>query len=354
MSLLAQDAQLTRRVGAVALFLLAVAISFFVFIYDRIEWGSHIRMRVYFHTTGGLREGAPFVVAGQAVGKVESIAIVPRGARKLLDKEDGVEVKVAIESAWARRIQYGGDVFITSRGMLSGKYLEIGPPPPSGTLLPDGTIMGDAPRSLRQGDEILGRDPPSLDRVLQRTWDNLTTTAAFAADVRPEYHALVAEVDALRATLESIAPEAHLGDDITALRDEAARTYDALGGEAGIDRMRALRDHGDATLAQARAALAKLDASITALQAGFARLRDHAMPRAAEALDKAELAIDRVRATIAKIDPLLAEVEALQQLIERGDGSLMKLARDPEFPEDAKDLGKMLKRHPWKVIVHPK
>jgi hypothetical protein len=26
---------------------------------------------------------------------------------------------------------------------------------------------------------------------------------------------------------------------------------------------------------------------------------------------------------------------------------------DPEFPEDAKELGKILKRQPWKVINRP-
>jgi hypothetical protein len=31
----------------------------------------------------------------------------------------------------------------------------------------------------------------------------------------------------------------------------------------------------------------------------------------------------------------------------------MKLSRDPEFPEDAKALGKMLKRSPWRIIGHP-
>jgi ABC-type transporter Mla subunit MlaD len=353
MSLLAQDERLTRRVGAVTLVLLALSIGFFVFVYDQIEWGSHIRVRIYFHVTGGLREGAAFVVAGKEVGRVEAITLVPRGARKVLGNEDGVEVKVAIESRWARQIAYGGDVFITSRGALSGKYLEIGAPPEPGTPLPDGTVMTNPPRTLRNGDELLGRDPPSLDRVLQRTWDNLTSTAQFADAVRPEFDALSAEVGKLRATLEQIAPDVHLADDITALRDEASRTYEALGGDAGIDRMRAMLDRGESTLAQARATIAKLRTGAEQLSAGLGALRGKLGTRGAEAIDKVELAIDRVRAAIDKLDPLLAQVEALQQHIARGDGSLLKLARDPEFPEDAKELGKILKRHPWKVISRP-
>ena len=341
MSLLAQDERLTRRVGAVTLVLLVLSILFVVFVYDQIEWGSRIRLRVYFHTTGDLHEGAAFVVAGQPVGHVESIALVPRGSTPLLGDEDGVMVKVAIEAGAARRIRYGGDVFVTSRGALSGKYLEIAPAP-----------EGEA-RYLRDGDEILGRDPPSLDRVLQRTWDNLTTAAAFAAEVRPELDALTAEVDRLRATLDQIAPDVHLRDDVAALLDEGRQTYAALGGEVGTDRMRAMLDRGDTTLGQARATIAKLRASATRLGAGLDALRGRLGSRGAEAIDKVELAIDRVRAAIDKVDPLLAQVEVLQQRFARGEGSLLKLMNDPEFPEDAKELGKILKRQPWKIISRP-
>lgn len=341
MSLLAQDERLTRRVGAATLVVLALSIVFFVFVYDQIEWGSRIRVRVYFHTTGGLIEGAPLVVGGQSVGHVESIVLVPRGTQPLLGDEDGVEVKVAIEARAARRIRSGGDVFVTSRGALSGKYLEIGPPP------------ADTNRTLREGDELLGRDPPSLDRVLQRTWDNLTTTARFADAVRPEMDALTAEVDRLRATMDQIAPDVHLRDDIAALVDEGRRTYAALGGEQGLDQIGAVLDRGDSTVAQARATIAKLRAGADKLGASLDVLRARVGTRGAEAIDKVQLAIDRVRAAIDKIDPLLAEVEVLQQRFERGEGSLLKLMHDPEFPEDAKELGKILKRQPWKIIARP-
>jgi len=352
-SLLAQDERLTRRVGAVTLVLIALSILFFVFIYDQIEWGKHIRLRIYFHSTGGLREGADFVVAGKSVGTIESIAFVPRGAKKeLLGDDEGVAVKVAIDADAAEHIMYGGDVFVTSRGALSGRYLEIGPAPEPGTLLPDGSVAGRL-RALRAGDEIVGRDPPTLDRVLQRTWDNLTTAAKFAADIRPEMNALSAEVDNLRATLDQIAPDVTLRDDVSALIDEARRTKVALGGDDGIGRISAMLDHLDATVTQARSTITKLRASANHLSAGLDVLKTKLGTRGAEAIDKVELAIDRVRAAIDKVGPLLTQVEALQQHIARGDGSLLKLMHDPEFPEDTKELGKILKRQPWKIINRP-
>jgi len=347
MSLLAQDERLTRRVGAATLVLVTLASLFFVFVYDQIEWGSQIRIKIYFHTTGGLHEGAAFVVAGKEVGHVESISLVPRGTKPVLGEEDGIEVRVAIRARDARRIAYGGDVFVTSRGALSGKYLEISPPPPRGP----GAL--DQPRSLREGDEILGRDPPSLDRVLQRTWDNLTTTAAFADSIRPELDALGTEVEHLRATLDALAPDAALRADVDAVVEEARRTYAALGGGDGIDRIDAVFGRTDSVIDQARATIDKLRASTTQLSANLDVLRARIGARGAEAIDHIQLAIDRVRAAIDKVDPLLAHVEALQRHFARGDGTLLKLMRDPEFPEDAKELGKILKRQPWKIISRP-
>ena len=234
----------------------------------------------------------------------------------------------------------GGDVFITSRGALSGKYLEIGPPPVPGP-------------TLVENDKLLGRDPPSLDRVLQRTWDNLTTASRFAAEVRPEARALSAEVDRLRATLAEIAPDVMLRADVRALIDEGERTYAALGGEQGVDRIEDVLDRGGATIDQARSTIATLRASADKLGVSLGALRGRMGDKGTEALDKIGQAIDRVREVADKIDPLLAQVQALQASIARGDGSLLKLANDPEFPEDAKDLGRILKRKPWKIIDRP-
>ena len=154
MSLLAQDERLTRRVGGVTLVLAAAAALFVVFLADEVELGSYVRVRVYFHHTGGLREGAPLVVAGEDVGRVETIARAPRGASGPLDGDEGVAATVAIPRAWARRIVRGGDVFVASRGPLGARYLELGPAPAGAVA-----TLADDPSPL------LGRDPPSLDRA---------------------------------------------------------------------------------------------------------------------------------------------------------------------------------------------
>ncbi|HEY1559035.1 MAG TPA: MlaD family protein [Kofleriaceae bacterium] len=337
--LLAQDPQLARKVGVVSLAVLALGIAFFVFVYDRIEWGHHVRVHVYFEATGGLGEGAPFVVGGRSIGRVESIALAPRDANNPLAGAEGTVVTLAIDAADARGL-HRGDLFVASRGALSGKYVELGPAEEGAPLLAD-------------GDQLRGRDPPSLDRVLQRTWDNLTTLGKFRDDVQPELDALRARLDELRAHVTELAPDVALRDDVSALLDEADRTSVALGGRAGLDRISHVMDDGRATVAQARLAFARLGAQADALSASVAALRGRLDAKGNAILDRVADALDHTRAALAKLDPLLAQIDALNAALARGEGSLMKLARDPEFPEDAKELGKILKRHPWRVLDHP-
>ncbi|MGE5180634.1 MAG: MlaD family protein [Acidobacteriota bacterium] len=337
--MLATDAHLSRRVGAVALAVIALAIMFFVFVYDRIDWGRHVRIHVRFHTTGGLAEGAPFVVAGRTVGKVETIALAPGQG-----DDRGVIVTIAIDAGEAPRLDAGGDVFVASKGALSARYLELGPPP-------------QPTRPVHEGEELVGRDPPSLDRVLQRTWDNMNSLAAFADSIRPELEAFRAQLKELRGNVDAV-PEvdrfAALVDDALGAADQLRQLREvALGGEPGAARIALTIDHARALLASARVSLARLGASAGTLGDRVSELRGKLGPKGDEAIAQLQLAIDRARAVIAKIDPLLAQVDALNASLANGDGSLMKLMHDPEFPEDAKDLGKILKRHPWRVIDHP-
>ncbi|MBV8762430.1 MAG: MCE family protein [Deltaproteobacteria bacterium] len=339
--LLAQDQRLARRVGTIGLVVIALAIAFFVFVYDRIEWGRHVRVRVYFHSTGGLVEGAPFVVAGREVGKVEAIVLSPQGAPTPLQGDEGVEVRVAIDADDAAGLVHG-DVFVASKGPLSARYLELGPPAP------------DAPRvAIHEKDQLLGSDPPTLDRVFQRTWDNLTTLGGFLDEMHPEMAELRTQLTALQQTLHEVAPDVALRADIDALIAEAGRTRDALGGRPGLDRNSALIDHTRVTVTQARAMVAALRTKADARGASLAAVKARLGTRGSEAIDKVELAIDRVKAVLDKVDPLLAQVDAIQQRIARGEGSLLKLMHDPEFPEEAKELGKIMKRQPWKLIDRP-
>jgi hypothetical protein len=358
-SLLAQQERLTRRVGAITLFLLVAAIAFFVFVAGRIEWGERVRLQVFFRNTGGLREGAPIIVAGRAIGSVESIAPAPHGVARTWKSrcpsarvaapasDEGVIVTIELDADEAGRIACGGDVFVSGRGPLSARHLELAP-----SADPDGPALAD-------GDQVLGIDPPTLDRVLQRTWDNLTTAKKFADEVGPEFEALRVQLRQLATTMDGLVPNvvgvASLGFELDGLLAEVRQLREvALGGDAGLERLGLVIGRARATIAQARRMLDVLGDKATRLTASVDAVRGRFGERGPAAVRAVELAIDRVRAAMDKIDPLLAKLEDLNARIARGEGSIGRLAQDPEFPEDAKELGKILKRQPWRIFARPK
>jgi phospholipid/cholesterol/gamma-HCH transport system substrate-binding protein len=345
---IAQDERITRRVGALTLALGLAATVFVVFIYDQIELRSRTRIAIYFTQTGGLYEGAPVVIAGREVGTIEAIALSPRNAPNTpLAGVEGVAVTIALLTDDAERIPRGGDFFVTSKGAIGARFLELGPSP-----TPDGPSLADDPRP------ILGRDLPSADRVIQRTWDNLNVARAFADAIRPELDTLRAALRDLRTTLEQLSPNivgvAGLGVEVSGLVDEARTLRDTgLGGEPGRAKIDTTIAETRAMLARAKATLDTLRGKATLLVSSSAALRTRLGEKGPAALASVELMIDRLRTAIDKVDPLLAKVDELNARIARGEGSIGKLMKDPEFPEDAKAVGKYLKRHPWKVFQRP-
>ena len=355
MSLLAQDVRLTRRVGAVTLVLLAFGIAFALFIAPRIEWGRHIRVRVYFQHTGGLREGAPVVVAGQPIGRIEAIARSPHGAPGPLGGGEGVVATAAISAHMASRLPRDGDFFISSRGALGERYLEVGPANAANAA----TATAPATtRPLADGDELRGRDPPTLDRVLERTWNNLTIAREFGRAVQPEIAQLRERLAALGETLDGLIAEAAgasgLLPDAAALRAEVRALREVgLGGDRGLAQADAVLAGTRALIARARGTLDALAPPADAAVSSAAALRDRLATRGPPVRERWKLAIARARDALTRVDALLAKVAELRGRLERGEGSLGRLMRDPEFPEDAKELGKILKRQPWKIFDRP-
>ena len=328
------DVALARRVGAATIAVIAIAIAVFVFLLDRAALGSPTRIRVTFRHTAGL------------IGRVEAIAPVPHGRAGTLGGEVGVELTVAIDEDSVWKVPARADIFISSRGPVSDRYLEVAPPP------------GDPGPPVHDGQELRGIDPPSLDSVLQRTWANLTTFHDFVEAVRPELAALRTRLDQLRSELDALASNGSAVRDLDALvaatRElvaAARHTRDvSLGGEPGLARLRATLDEARATVAELRATVDALGPRVAALTADLARVRDHLS--ASDPLARVEQALASARAALDQLDPLVADIDVLRQQIASGEGSLLRVIRDPEFPEDAKDLGKAVKRHPWRILEH--
>jgi len=341
-SLVPED-RLAVRVGAIAIAVLAVAIAGSVFLLGGAALGAPTRIRVVFRHAAGLREQAALVVAGQPVGRIEAIVPVPHGAPGLLAGEVGVAVTIAVDRGSAWKVPAACEIFVASRGPLADRYLEVAPP------------AGDPGPAIHDGQELRGVDPPSLDNVLQRAWVNMTVFKVFVDTVRPELDALVAQVGELRRQLAGLVGEAGGGALVAharALGGAARQTYEtSLGGDAGLAQLRAAIGDARADIAQLRAALDVLAPRAAAVASEVARIRGHVASHAAVA--RAEQAIDAMRGALAQVEPLLARLDELGARIASGEGSLGRLMADPEFADDAKDLGKIMKRHPWRILERP-
>jgi len=345
--LLAQNERLARRVGAVALLALATAAAVFVFLLDRIELRPSIRIRVVFRHSTGLHEHAALVVAGQPVGRIEAISPVPHGAGGLLAGEVGVAVTVAIDDRNAWQVPARAEIFVASRGPLSDRYLQVAPP------------AGDPGPAIRDGQELRGVDPPSLDNVLQRTWANITTYQRFADAVRPELAALRGQLAVLRGQLDGVAGDLGavggvrgLVREVRGLVGAAQATYaGSLGGDPGVAQIRGMIHDARAAIDEIGAAVAVLGPRVDAIAANLGRVRGHLA--ATGPIARAQQVIAAVRATLDKLAPVLATIDELGERFANGEGSIARLLNDPEFPEDTKELSKIMKRQPWKVIVRP-
>lgn len=339
------------RVGGIMVAFILAAAVFVAAILPRLDLGGGTRVRVVFASAGPLKAGAPVIVAGRAVGKVEAITLAPASAFPPghdLAATGGSVVHVRLDDDLRWMVPVDGDFFISSKGFLAERFLEVGPRPGAG-----------APgRPIAAGDEVRGVDPPSLDRALQRTWDNLVRSREFLEAVAPELEALQAAVARLGATLTEIEPSpgayAALAAELGRLLVEA-RELRATLGQAGASpaELGALADRAGATLDHARASVTRVRAAADLLLRDLDRVLDQAGARAPAAIAQLRAALADGDRLLARTDRLLAGTRELMAMIDRGEGSLMKLSRDPEFPEDAKELGKILKRSPWRIIGRP-
>jgi hypothetical protein len=121
---------------------------------------------------------------------------VPHGGAKPLHGEVGVVAIVSIAGDHAWKVPRTAEIFVASKGALSERYLEVAPP------------KGDPGPSVREGEEMLAADPPSLDNVLQHTWSNMMTFRGFVEIVKPELQAFRGELAALRVQRDAIANDA--------------------------------------------------------------------------------------------------------------------------------------------------
>jgi ABC-type transporter Mla subunit MlaD len=325
------DERLTRRVGAAVLLIAALTIVFVVVVLPRLE-RSGVDLRIRFHEVTGIAEGAPVQVAGRTIGHVRSIAMVP----------GGVTAVVRLDASWAARIPINADFFVDARSPLAPRHLAIGPPP-------GGAEPG---RPIHDGDEVTGIDPPNLDTVLQRTWDNLTELSDFLDAIRPLGHRLDDDIAHLALTAHAIAPGDTMDRLVSQVIDESlALEHDVYAGHLDVASMEAMVARGDRCASHIKAAIEELRARIAEVRTAMA-LAPQPADVAPDLRARLDRTLDSVDHALAAADRLATSVAAVTHELATGTGSLAAFASDLELVDDVKDLTKQLKNQPWQVVGH--
>ena len=363
------DERLTLRVGTVVLVALLGVIVLLIGM-QRWSLRETLTATVYFEHVGPLREGAEVQVAGRIIGKVMAISLVP--ARRVpapdhpLGGRDGVAVHIRLQERFAHMAPLNGTYFISAKGVLGERFLEIGAPPQNGprerALRTGDAVRGvDAPpdngardRALRAGDAVRGVDAPHLDRTLWRSYLSLTIAQGFLSEIAPQVSKLMRVVDELELTLEQLdaGPGVRaLVASLDELRDQARAALEPWQGEELTwSDLVAVTDRARLTLARTQALVAEIRERATVATDTLARI-ERQIPadlgqRVAATLETLERALERTQRTMATLGELVA-------MIERGQGTVGALLHDPELFDDAKALGKMLKNNPWRVVAPP-
>lgn len=356
MGLRVNDDRLATRVGGGVIAIVIVAAALVVGA-EGLHLRAQIHFQVFFEQPGALTAGADVQAAGTVIGEVENIRLVPASHATSEDHplhpNGGIVADVRIEKRYAYMAPHRADYFVSAKGIFGERYLEIGAPMGRETqteLSPDG--LG---RSVREGDSIRGIDPPSMDRVLLRSYSNLVTSRLFLSAVEPHWRRLVRELDALSHTLEEIEPSPgayeRLGDSISVLSDRvdtARATWKASGLE--IDDFRSLSANARSTFDRVDRNLADLEQRLDVVSANIDRLRG-AVPEDLAA--QFRVATDKTRNSVEKLRRIASTARELAAIIDRGEGNLGGLLHDPEFADNAKEIGKIIKRKPWTVVGHP-
>lgn len=347
------DDRTSRRVGAVVMAVVALAAAA-VLTVDCSRLRRSIGVTVYFAHIGALEEGADVQLAGRVIGTVDAVQLLP--ARAVRDRshplhpDGGVAVALRVQQRYAGWAAPNGEFFIAVKGVLGDAYIEIGPPP------------GDAARArgLEDGDRVRGVDPPRMDQVLVKSFQNMTEFRRLLDEVSPAARELVAALAELEDTLHLIEPQpgayviaggafGELGREWERLSDGVSAGL-AAEGLRGRDALRVVS--GAAALTgRFRAELGATGAALDRLLGDIARIRGRIPDDLRQRL---EWSLAIARASVTRLERAVAVAQELAARVQGGQGTVGALLNDPEFIDDAKQLGKILKREPWRILGHPR
>lgn len=337
------------KVGALVLFGIALLVAF-VFVLGDFSLGSGFEFNVEFGNSGGLKPGADVAIAGINVGGVESLRFLNNEGKKKGATPVGVRVRIRVDKEYADAIRENSEFYITTRGVLGEPYIEIVT-----------TDFGSA--AVKENAVLVGIDPPRMDLIISKATDLLTVANDLLSN--PEINTkdlikntsslmknLTEFIDSNRGNLDetvvnvkestkeasillaalnvAVGDGAPIKQTISDIRG-AARSSRRIAGsvEKKIDPL--MRDLGDTTK-NAKALMETTDRLIVKNE-----------KKISESLDNIHKSSKDLSEMASKTNKMVDDMAA-------GKGTVGALMTDEELYDDMKELMKVIKKRPWKII----
>src|SRR5690554_695089 len=337
------------KVGALVLLATALLVAF-VFLLGDFRLSSGYQVHVQFSTSGGLKTGADVALSGINVGSVSKLEFVRNDDPQSGLPAVAVQASLNIDSQYADSVRENSKFYITTRGVLGEPYVEII------------TENFDA-AAIATGDTVRGVDPPRMEILLGQASEVLTSITDILNDEEQDINALVANAtkffgvvgDAVGENRDEL-DSAIEGLNTTAT--EASKLLAAINVAVGDgQQIRTIVNDAGATAASARRMTGRLSGQIDPVMADVTQTAANAREisevtrrilvdnegRVVAILDDAETSVDNLRQVSDQAVTLVDGVAA-------GEGTLGALLVEREVYEDLKDLLRVIKQQPWKIL----
>lgn len=331
------ESRLELKVGALVLAAVAAAVALLALM-GELSLGGGDKLVVDWSHTGNVVKNAPVKLGGVAVGRVESVELIP-SRRDDHGEPMPVTMRLTISHEAAEALRADAQVTVSSQGPLGESYLELWPGSDPKPHVASAPIRGtDAPRIdvvsnrlakfLDSASKVLEHDPDAIANLVRGVGGLTTTVDGVITENRDNFRTLASELSETAKDLRTLAA--------------IAKTQLEPGGKT-----HALIDDAAATAKVARQDLPELSKKASVALGGLAALSG---PLTEEDGQKLKAMIARYQQVGEKLDGMATKADKILTKLEAGEGSAGALIKDKQVYDDLKSLLADLRKNPWKLL----
>ncbi len=298
------------RIGVMVLASIMIA-AILVVTFGEWRWPFPDEYTVYikFPEAPGVAERSPLRKSGVVIGRVTKVELTPDGQ---------VLVTARIERKYVLR---RNEVCRLNRAILGDSMLEFG-------LSPDPKAPSDP---IREGDVMQGIVPPDPVVVFTNLQERLVTAINSVTRTSDELGRTVQSVnDVIRDNRQTVADLVrNANDTVLEARTTVKNANDLVGDPELKARLKEALDRIPGLVDDVRATLGETNRTIAAARGNLDNLRGFTDSLA----ERGPVIVQRLDGSLQKLDQLMAELEVFGRNLNREDGTLGRLIRDPELYE---------------------